>query len=198
MHLPQLVTSLAAVGVAFSLCLAPVQEGKKGAPQDASAKPEMTPPKPGKQHEPLKKFEGTWDCVVKCWATPDGEATESKGTETNQLICNGLWLESEVQGEMAGSKFEGHALLGWDTGRSRYHSSWVCSMSTEVCLSDGAWDDKAQAMSWTMEGKDMTGKKARFRSTDTLKGDTREMVCYQTGADGKEWKHMTIAYTRKK
>jgi len=194
-----LLTSVAAIVAALSLGFPPTQDGKQGKPQDAAAAHDMTPPKPGKEHDALKKYTGTWDCLVKHSMSPDGPWTESKGTETNKLVCNGLWLETDVLGDMGPmGKFEGHGLQGWDTTQKKYKSSWVDTMCTYLCVQEGTWDDKTSTMTWTMEGPDMTGKTAKFRSTDVVKGDTRELNCWQTGSDGKEWKCMTIAYTKKK
>src|SRR5262249_239816 len=51
------------------------------------------PPKPGPEHEILKKLAGTWDVTMK------GGGVESKGTVTYKMDLGGLWLVSSMESE---------------------------------------------------------------------------------------------------
>src|SRR5687767_11881324 len=92
--------------------------GQLGA-QDAKkpADPQGMPPMPtaGPEHEILKHDVGTWDATVEMLgATP--APPPSKGTESNVLMSNGLWLISDFKSEMMGMPFHGHGTSGWDPG----------------------------------------------------------------------------------
>src|SRR5215470_20277570 len=57
-------------------------------------------PKPGKEHELLKRMEGTWDVIME----------GGKGTMTYKMGLGGLWLLGEQDGELGGRKFSGRGL----------------------------------------------------------------------------------------
>src|SRR5207248_2344903 len=68
-------------------------------------------PKPGPEHELLKKHVGTWDLTMKFGGM------ETKGTVTYKMELGGLWLASTLQSEFAGMKFEGRGMDSYDAGR---------------------------------------------------------------------------------
>src|SRR5262249_6297977 len=53
------------------------------------------PPKPGPEHEVLKKLEGTWEATMKFGGM------ESKGTMIYKMDLGGLWLTSNFEGDFA-------------------------------------------------------------------------------------------------
>src|SRR5215510_4460053 len=55
-------------------------------------------PKPGPEHELLKKWVGTWDTTMKM------QGAESKGVATYKMELGGLWLASTYEGEFGGMK----------------------------------------------------------------------------------------------
>ena len=77
-------------------------------------------PKPGPEHELLKKHEGTWETTMKFGGM------ESKGTVTYKMELGGLWLTSAFEGEFAGAKFSGRGLDSYDAGKKKY----VCLLYT--------------------------------------------------------------------
>jgi hypothetical protein len=89
-------------------------------------------PKPGPEHEYLKKMEGTWNCTIK------GMGAESKGVATYKMELGGLWLVSSFEGDVFGSKFTGKGLDTYDTTKKKYTSIWIDSMSTVVDGKDTA------------------------------------------------------------
>src|SRR5262245_46136884 len=48
-------------------------------------------PKPGPEHEILKKEASVWDATVEMRMEPGGKPEVTKGVETNTLIGGGLW-----------------------------------------------------------------------------------------------------------
>ena len=177
--------------------LAQEKEGKPDArPQDAAAAPPM--PKPGPEHQPLRLLVGTWEADIEHTMKPGDPPAKSKGVETTKLVCNGLWLESDVRAELGPQTFEGHGHFGYDTVKKAYRSTWIDNMSTHLATSEGTFDAGTKTFTMMGEGPDMTGRMTKFRMTDQIKGDTRLLTSYTTGPDGKEFVHLTIRYTKKK
>src|SRR5262249_44245858 len=56
-------------------------------------------PKPGPEHEVLKKLEGNWDITMKAGGA------EFKGTVTYKMDLGGLWLVSALECDLGGMKF---------------------------------------------------------------------------------------------
>src|SRR5262249_25132271 len=88
------------------------------------------PPKPGPEHERLKRMEGTWEATMKM-----GDQ-ESKGTMKYKMALGGLWLTSEFEGEFGGMKFQGRGLSTYDATKKKYLEVWADSMSTTPMLMD--------------------------------------------------------------
>ena len=70
-------------------------------------------PTPGPEHEQLKKLEGTWNAKIKM-----GD-TESSATATYKMVCGGMWLQSDFQGQFGDQKFSGQGLDWTATMRKR-------------------------------------------------------------------------------
>jgi hypothetical protein len=158
------------------------------------------PPKPGQEHERLRHFEGDWDVTTKFTMAPGQEPVVSKGKETNRLIAGGLFLVSDVEAEMMGSKFVGHGTLGYDTLKKKYTGSWIDSMATGVYLVEGSFDEKGKVLTEWMEGADpATGKPLKMKMVHEIKDkDLRVLSFFMPGPDGKEFQTGTIEYRRKK
>jgi hypothetical protein len=177
----------------------PAEVKKPGAAADAAAQaPGMPPlPAPGPEHALLKGDVGVWDAAVEIFGGP--APTTSKGSETNTLLGNGLWLITDFKGEMMGAPFQGHGTAGWDPAKKKYVGTWVDTMSTGVLLSEGTYDASTKTMTSWMEGPDMTGKVTKMRTVTEYKSpDSRVFTMYAPGPDGKEAQTMRITYTRRK
>ncbi len=150
-------------------------------------------PKPGPEHELLKKMEGTWDCVIK------GAGGDSKGKMVYKMELGGLWLVSSFEGDVFGSKFSGKGMDTYDQTKKKYCSAWFDSMSTTPMLFEGAYDKAKKTLTLFAEGPTPDGKTGKFKSTTEIKSDN-EMVFKMAlvGPDGKDNVMMTIEYKRKK
>ena len=149
-------------------------------------------PKPGPEHKSLAMAEGTWDCAIEGMGMPP-----SKGTSTMKMVLGGFWLEDTFSGEFAGMKFEGRGMTGYDPIKGKYVGTWTDSMSPALMVSEGTYDEKTRTLTMEGEGYDMTGTKVKMKML-TIHKDKDHVVfeMYQTGADGKESKMMSISYTR--
>ncbi len=189
------VLFLAATFAAASVLTA--QDDKKQPADAAQQKP--ADPKT-KQHDALKALTGDWDCVMKTSAVPGvpgmEKASESKGSEHAELICNGLWLKSTVNGIYQGAPMEGVWIAGYDPHKKVYTSVWVssCEQDTGACTLTGRYDERAK--SWEWNG---TTPHGAMRSTLAFKDqDTTVETCYMVGLDRKETQCMEITRKRSK
>ena len=147
-------------------------------------------PKPGPEHELLKKHVGTWDLTMKF----DGMAT--KGKVTYKMDLGGLWLVSDLESELFGAKFQGKGLDTYDPAKKKYVSVWVDSMSASPMVLEGTYDKAKKTLTMTGEGPGMDGKPTKYRSVSVMPDDdTTEFAMYV--GDGKE-PAFTITYKRRK
>ena len=149
-------------------------------------------PKPGKEHAKLKQLEGSWDAVFEM------AGQKSKSTATYKSICDGMWMASDFEGELAGTKFTGHGLDGYDLQKKKYIGVWVDSMASTPMTFEGNYDDKGVlTMTGTSIGPDGTPQK--FKNTTTWKDkDHFTFKMYMVPAEGEEQLAFTIEYSRKK
>jgi hypothetical protein len=163
----------------------------------AAATGEQTPPmpKPGPEHEVLKKSVGTWDATVEMCDPTGAPVSTSKGVETNALSLGGLWLVSDFRGEMMGQPFQGHGVSGYDPVKKKYVGTWVDSMSVGLATMEGTWDPKTNTMTEWMEGPDPSGKVSKMKAVSEWKDDsTRVFSMYE---EGKDKPSMRITYKKK-
>src|SRR5262249_23101341 len=184
--------ALATAGLAAGTA---AQETKK-APDAGAA---MALPKPGPEHDILKKDEGVWDATVEATMAPGAPPAVSKGVETVKATGGGLWYVSDFKSEMMGQPFEGHGVTGYDPIKKKYVGTWVDSMSSGLATSEASYDPATKSMTAWMEGPDMTGKVVKMRAvTEWKDADTRVFTLYQPGPDGKEVTGLKITYKRRK
>lgn len=89
-------------------------------------------PKPGPEHEVLKKWEGTWETTMKIGGG------ESKGVAKYKMELGGLWLCSTFEGDLGGAKFTGKGHDSYDAAKKKYVGVWIDSMSTSPMVMEGA------------------------------------------------------------
>ena len=83
------------------------------------------PPKPGPEHEDLKKMEGNWDLTMKFGGM------ESKGTSMYKMELGGLWLISDLESDLV--RVEVPRARDWTPttpAKKKYVGVWVDSMAT--------------------------------------------------------------------
>ncbi len=160
-----------------------------------------TAPKPTKFHEYLKQFEGNWDSTAEFMGEKPGDPPmKSKGSGTDKLIANGLFLMTDYKGVMGVTEFTGHGIMGYDTVKKKFTGSWIDSMSTAIWTSEGTCDDAGKVFTATMEGPDpMSGKMMKMKLVSEITGkDSKKLTMFMDGPDGKEMQIGKIEYTRKK
>jgi hypothetical protein len=176
--------------VLSSVCLA---AGAFAAVTAAAVQESMMAPKPGPEHEILKKMTGTWEAEVSTQFSPAKE----KGTMTTELGPGGLWVLSNFEGTMMGGPFHGHEVMGWDGMKKKYVSCWVDSTGSAMSIGEGTWDEATKTMTMTSKGPDMSGQMSEMTNViKVIDADHHTFTMHMGGADTPAM--MTINYARKK
>src|SRR5690606_8950386 len=104
------------------------------------------PPRPGPQHETLRKMEGTWDASL---TFPGG--VKAKGTMTCKMECGGLWLVRDLEVKLGKLTLQTKELEGYDPVTKKHVSIQVDSMSTMPMRLEGDFDEATKALIQTGE-----------------------------------------------
>jgi hypothetical protein len=148
------------------------------------------PPKPGPEHELLKKLVGTWDVVMK------GGGMEVKGVVTYKMDLGGLWLLSSLESEIGGMKFQGRGVDSYDPAKKKYVGVWIDSMSTSPLVTEGAFDKEKKTLTMAGEGPGMDGKPTKYKMVSEWKDDdTMHVGMYTGNATSPDF---TFVYKRRK
>jgi hypothetical protein len=148
------------------------------------------PPKPGPEHELLKKWVGTWDTTMKVMGG------EVKGVAIYKMELGGLWLASTYEGEFGGMKFQGRGLDSYDAAKKKYVGVFVDSMSTSPLVMEGTYDKAKKTLTMEGEGPGMDGKPTKYKSVAEWKDDNTVVFSLYVG--GEKEPGFTITYKRRK
>ena len=153
---------------------------------------------PGEPHKKLDAFAGSWNAKVTFWMVPGADPTTMEGTAESKWLLGGRYLEQRFSGNFMGMPFEGIGYTGYDNVKKQYWSTWMDNMSTAMMMSTGSADSNLWSFSGSMPDP-MTGKDMRSDSKITITdADHHTMEMWAPGPDGKMFKSMEIAYSRKK
>jgi hypothetical protein len=147
-------------------------------------------PKPGPEHEILKKMAGDWDFTMKI------AGGESKGKVTYKMELGGMWLVSSLEGEIFGTKFYGKGLDSYDAKKKKYVSAWFDSMSSTPMVMEGTYDKEKKTLTLEGEGPGMDGKPTKQRSISVMPDD--DMINFSLYMGDTKEPTFTIVYKRKK
>lgn len=148
------------------------------------------PPKPGPEHDFLKKHEGVWDMTMKAGGM------ECKGTVTYKMELGGLWLVGALDADLGGQKFSGKSLDTYDAGKKKYLGVWADSMGTVPMMMEGDLDPKTKVLTMVGEGPGLDGKPAKWKSVSAMPDDNTITMSMFVG-DAKE-PLFVATYKRKK
>lgn len=147
-------------------------------------------PKPGKEHEMLKKLEGNWDTTM----TMMGK--DEKGTTTFKMELGGFWLASTMECKIEGFTFTGKGLDGYCPIKKKHVSIWTDSMGPSPVVMEGTYDADKKTLTMSGDGPSPEGKMTKYKSvTEYPDADTMKMSMYI--GDGKD-PMFTVSYKRKK
>jgi len=138
----------------------------------------------GKEHDSLKKLEGTWDAMV----------TGTAGKATNTLILGGNFLEQRFDMAMPGMAFEGRMIMGYDTLDKEWVAIWIDSSKPIFSISRGTEKDGVITFITNDPGMtDPSGKRVPGTMTLTWAGDKSYTLAMSEGGV----KTMDVVYTKK-
>jgi hypothetical protein len=153
-------------------------------------------PKPQAEHQKLSQSVGTWDAAIETVGM-DGKSHNSKGVSVQKMGPGGFWLIDDFQGEMNGVQFTGHGAFGYDPLQQLYVQSWL-SMSPMLMVFTGTFDKAGKVLTMTGEGPGIDGRPIKVKNVRTwTSADSMTFEMFVVMPDGKEWKNMTIIYTRR-
>lgn len=177
------------------------QESKSSAPpaMDPAAMEAMAKAgTPGDAHKALDEFAGKWDTKITMWMMPGADPMTSTGMSENRWIMGGRYLEQRFTGSFMGTPFEGIGYTGYDNVKKQYWGTWMDNMSTGLMISTGQRNGKVYSFDATMADP-MTGKDSRIQEKITVvDADHHTMEMWGPAPDGRNFKMMEIAYTRRK
>jgi hypothetical protein len=120
----RLLLSLVAAGVGASLAF----RAQDPAPRTLLTALELA--RTGPEHERLQRLAGAWDLVVRAPAAKEPEARESKGRVAGRTMLGGRYVVLTFDVPLGAGRLEGVQILGFDTLRRCYTSSWRDDLST--------------------------------------------------------------------
>ncbi len=157
---------------------------------------------PGKMHEMMASWNGTWNADMTMWDHEGAPPQKLIGTAVNTMILGGRYQSTKHSGNMMGMPYEGMSTTGYDNASKQFISSWIDNMGTGIMIMKGPWDEATKTLTLTGTMPDMCrpGKECTEREVfRVVDADTQKMELY--GPDpktGKEMKVMEINMTRKK
>ena len=189
------------LGLVFAMAGALSSRG----PQDpADMEKEMAKAKrwtePGKNHETLKKFLGSWTTETRFFFG-DKASPAAKGTAEGAWLMEGRWARIESKSDLMGKPFRSFSILGYDNFKMSYVVTTVNTWDTAMIRVEGDLDQHGKSLvAYGTLDEYLTGEhdKAikvawRFESEDRF-----TMEVHDFGIGETNTKVFEVAYTRKK
>jgi len=155
---------------------------------------------PGEVHKMMATWAGTWNGDISMWMVPGAPEQKTTGTLVNKMIMNGLYLQGTNSGMMMGMPFSGLSTTAYDIHRKEFVNTWIDNMGSGIMVLKGPWDEATKTA--TMKGKTTdpgTTKDMEVKETfKVIDDNNHQMEMFIIMPDGKEFKTMSIKYTRKK
>ena len=157
---------------------------------------------PNENHARLAGFVGTWDTETSMWMEgPGGKAAKSKGTSEIRWLDANRWLIEESKGEMMGMPMRATTILGYDNYKTKYVSTTVNSLTTQLLTAEGNFDkDRKNLITYGTMDEPMTGEHdkcvryvTRLVDADKFVFEVHDLAIGETNT-----KVVEVVYTRKK
>jgi hypothetical protein len=148
----------------------------------------------------LAKDAGTWDATIKSWSAPDSQPAVSQGVEVGKLMPGGLWLQTEFDGKFGDVEFHGCGQSGYDAKKKKYVGTWVDSMSTEIMMMEGDYDEATRTVTMYSKGHEPSGKEYDAKMTTKHEDDDTRVFTMSMKSDetkGEYFKMLEITYKRR-
>lgn len=146
--------------------------------------------KPGKPHELLEKFVGTWNGKGMITPDPKQPSIRFQSLQNNDRVCNDLWLHSRLTATGVGEgPLEAFRLIGYDDRNERYVSIWIDSLGSDPFIGVGHLSEDGRQLTFQTYGDSRwTGKMIEQRSVITfVSAEKRKTEFFQRDVEG-EWR----------
>jgi hypothetical protein len=152
----------------------------------AQQMPEM--PKPLKEHEWLKKFEGEWVSTSEMTMPGAPEPMKCSGTE-NAKMLGGFWVVCRGSGEMMGTTMSYSMTLGYDAAKKRYVGTMIDSMMPKMWQYEGSLDESGKILTLETTGPCPMrgGAMTDFKEIVEFKSDTHRTFTSMFKDEKGEW-----------
>lgn len=176
------------------------QKKEMSAEDKAAMEAMMKAMTPGDAHKLLDGMVGTWDAKVSMYMDPSQPPMVSSGTSENSWVLGNREVMQKFTGTFMNMPFSGVGYSGYDNVKKQYWGTWMDTMSTGVMVSTGNTTDNGKTWKFVSTMPDpMTGKDAPMEEKLTIVDkDHHTFEMWTPGPDGRMFKMMEIAYTRKK
>ena len=114
-----------------------------------------------------------------------------------------MFVQSAFKGEIVGTPFEGHSIMGYDAFKKKYTGVWVDNFGTSLYQMEGTYDAAKKTMTVIMTGPEpTTGKQLTMRTVTTyVDKDTKTFEMFgpdPTGQSDEMVKMMSLQGVRQK
>ncbi len=148
-------------------------------------------PKAESEATALEAWVGTWTAEM------DVAGQKSTGKEVCRLDVGGSWLISDFEGEVMGSDFEGHGVMGYDPAKQKFVSVWIDSVAPALSVGEGTLSADGKTLTLISDGRDMQGNPVTYEMVTAFdSADTRVFKLSEVRRDGTRILGMTITYTK--
>ena len=100
------------------------------------------------EHERLQKLAGEWQVTLRTHS-PDGKVQEVRGKLVGQSMLGGRYVVCNLQAKLQGRAVEAVQIVGFDTLRNAYTSSWRDNATTWSVESHGGVGKDADVLTMT-------------------------------------------------
>lgn len=156
---------------------------------------------PGKNHEMLARFVGTWDAKCSFWLKPTDEPVTGTGTLTSESIYEGRFVRSSFSGTglSKDKPLMGTSFLGYNTMTKKFETFWIDSSTTGMMLATGDATADGKTLTFTHTFDDpLTGGKTTAKYVYAWTGDDAFVFTMYRTVGEKDVKEGEITYTRRK
>ena len=150
---------------------------------------------PGKEHQQLAGMAGTWKASGKSYMGGP-EPVTFEGTSQREVILGGRVVTDSFKAQMMGMPFEGYGLSGYDNAKKQWWLTWNDSMSTNILVANGKWDDAAKGVVFDGEFLGPQGKPVKVRMISRHPGAGQEQFEYWEERGGQLTKTMEMTLTK--
>jgi hypothetical protein len=190
------IMMLVAVALITSIAFAQEKSAKKPTEQEMM-EAMMKYGTPGEEHKKLAMMAGTFDADVTMKMSPDAPEQKSKGKIVNEMILDGRYLKGNYEGDFNGMPFKGVTITAFDKMREKYVNLWIDSMSTMMMTSEGTGSGNTITMKCAFDCP-VRKEKVDMRQVLTVTDNNQHTLDMYCTEGGKEFKTMSIKYTRAK